>query len=55
MGVFVPGGNHTLALDYRPRTFLAGSAVTAVALVGVGLAVALPLTRRRRGALEETD
>ena len=45
MGVFVPPGRHSVVLRYAPRTFLAGSAVSAAALVACGLAVVVP--RRR--------
>lgn len=48
MGVFVPAGHHRVRLAYRPKTFLAGSAVTAVALMGLAVAVVLPAWRRRR-------
>jgi hypothetical protein len=48
MGVFVPAGHHTVTLRYRPKTFLAGSAVTSLALVGVAVAAVLPAWRRRR-------
>ncbi|HJV08206.1 MAG TPA: YfhO family protein, partial [Acidimicrobiales bacterium] len=48
IGVFVPPGDHTVTLDYLPRTFLAGGAVTAAALLAAGLAFALPPDRRRR-------
>jgi len=47
LGVFVPPGRHTVALDYLPRSFLAGSALSGVALLGGGLAVLLPGRRRR--------
>ena len=46
MGVFVPPGRHTVTLNYLPRTFLAGSAVTGAALVAAALTV---VPRRRRG------
>jgi hypothetical protein len=48
MGVLVPPGRHTLALNYLPRTFVGGSAVSGTAVLGGGLAVALS-GRRRRG------
>lgn len=48
MGVFVPAGHHAVTLDYRPKTFLAGGAVSAVALVAVAVAVVLPWRRRGR-------
>ena len=47
MGVFVPPGQHTVTLDYLPRTFLAGGAVTGVALVAAALTVVMPAWRRR--------
>ena len=47
MGVFVPAGEHTVTLDYLPKTFLLGSTVSAVALLAAGVAVWDP--RRRRG------
>ncbi|MGI8809728.1 MAG: YfhO family protein [Acidimicrobiales bacterium] len=47
IGVFVPAGRHTVALDYLPRTFLAGSAVTGVALLAAGLAL-VPRRRHKR-------
>jgi hypothetical protein len=47
MGVFVPPGTHTVTLDYRPRTFLAGAGVTGVSLLAAAVALA---PRRRRGA-----
>jgi hypothetical protein len=51
MGVFVDAGRHTVSLDYRPKTFLAGGALSAVALLAAGVAVVLPSrrSRRRRG------
>jgi hypothetical protein len=48
IGVFVPPGDHTVTLEYLPRTFLAGGAVTAAALLAAGAAFALPPVRRRR-------
>lgn len=48
MGVFVPPGDHTVTLDYLPRTFLAGSAVTGVALLAVGAAAWWPGRRKGR-------
>ena len=50
IGVFVPAGDHTVTLEYLPRTFLAGGAVTAAALLAGGVAVALPPGRRRRAS-----
>jgi len=47
MGVFVPPGRHTVTLDYLPRTFLAGGAMTGVALLAAGLTVVMPAWRRR--------
>jgi uncharacterized membrane protein YfhO len=47
MGVFVPAGAHTVTLDYLPRTFLAGAAVSGAAALATGLAVVLPGRRRR--------
>ena len=44
-GVFVPPGRHTVVLSYMPRTFVLGSAVSAVALVAVVAAWFVP--RRR--------
>ncbi len=49
MGVFVPAGRHTVTLGYLPRPFVAGAAVTGVALLAAGVAV-LPPRRRRRGS-----
>jgi uncharacterized membrane protein YfhO len=51
MGVFVDAGRHTVTLDYRPKTFLAGGALSGVALLAAGVAVVLPSrrSRRRRG------
>jgi len=49
MGVFVPPGRHTVMLHYLPKTFVAGSAVTGVALLAVVLTVARP-PKRRKGA-----
>jgi len=49
MGVFVPSGQHTVTLEYLPRTFLAGGAVTGLALVAAALTVVVP-ARRKRGA-----
>ena len=48
MGVFVPPGRHTVALDYLPGTFAAGSAVTGVALMAAGGVVVGPFVRSRR-------
>lgn len=48
MGVFVPAGDHTVALGYLPRSFVAGGLVTLAALVG--LAVAVAPAGRRAGA-----
>jgi hypothetical protein len=48
IGVFVPPGNHTVALTYLPRTFLAGAGVTGAALVAAGVTLAVPPRRRRR-------
>jgi len=49
MGVFVPPGEHTVTLEYLPQTFLAGGAVTGLALVAAALTVVVP-ARRKRGA-----
>jgi hypothetical protein len=48
IGVFVPPGQHTVTLDYLPRTFVAGAGITGAALVAAGLSVAMPVWRRRR-------
>ncbi|MDP1806435.1 MAG: YfhO family protein, partial [Acidimicrobiales bacterium] len=48
IGVFVPSGQHTVTLDYLPRTFVAGAGITGAALVAAGLAVGMPAWRRRR-------
>jgi hypothetical protein len=47
MGVFVPPGDHDVALHYLPRSFVAGSAVTGVAVLAAGAVVGLPVRRRR--------
>ena len=47
LGVFVPPGRHTVVLDYRPRTFVAGAGVTGAALAAVAASL-LPRRRRRR-------
>jgi len=47
IGLFVPPGQHTVTLDYLPRTFVAGAAITGAGLVAAGLTVALPWRRRR--------
>jgi hypothetical protein len=47
-GVFVPAGRHTVVLRYMPRTFLLGSAISGVALLGLALAWAVPRWRRDR-------
>jgi hypothetical protein len=55
MGVFVPAGRHTVVLNYLPRSFVIGSVVSAVALAGAVLAIAVPgsrRSRRRRRGLE---
>ncbi|MDQ3643780.1 MAG: YfhO family protein, partial [Actinomycetota bacterium] len=49
-GVFVPPGRHTVVLDYRPRAFVVGSAVSGVALALALVAVAVPRTRRPKTA-----
>ena len=48
IGVFVPPGEHTVTLDYLPRTFVAGAGITGAGLVAAGLTVVGPLWRRRR-------
>lgn len=48
MGVFVPPGRHTVVLDYLPRSFVVGSAVSGVALLLAAFAVAGQTVRRRR-------
>lgn len=48
IGVFVPPGDHTVTLDYLPRTFVAGAGVTGSGLIAAGLAFAVPAWRRRR-------
>jgi hypothetical protein len=48
IGVFVPPGDHTVTLEYLPRTFVAGAGVTGVALVAAGVALVRPPGRRRR-------
>ncbi|HET7720157.1 MAG TPA: YfhO family protein [Acidimicrobiales bacterium] len=48
IGVFVPPGQHTVTLDYLPRTFVAGAGITGAAVVAAGLAVWMPVGRRRR-------
>ena len=52
MGVFVPAGEHVLTLNYRPRSFVIGAGISAVALLLLIAALVLPsLTtyiRRRR-------
>jgi len=45
-GVFVPAGTHTVTLDYLPRSFLAGGAVTAGATLAAGV-VLVGAARRR--------
>ena len=47
-GVFVPAGRHTVVLDYMPRSFVLGTAITAPALLAVVLVWVAPLRRRRR-------
>jgi Bacterial membrane protein YfhO len=47
-GVFVPPGRHTVVLSYMPRTFVLGSAVSAMALSALVLAWFVPWRRRRR-------
>jgi hypothetical protein len=46
MGVFVPPGRHAVELRYRPRSFVAGAAVSGLALVAAVVAV---VPRRRKG------
>ncbi|MDQ6725226.1 MAG: YfhO family protein [Actinomycetota bacterium] len=48
-GVFVAAGRHTVALSYLPRTFVAGSALSGVALLACGACMAFPGRRRRDG------
>ena len=56
IGVFVPPGQHTITLDYLPRTFLAGAGITAAAVGAAALAVVVPAWRRRRaGRLREAN
>ncbi len=52
MGVFVPAGDHVVRLRYLPRSFVAGAAVTGVALAAVLVALVAPawLSRRRSAA-----
>jgi hypothetical protein len=47
MGVFVPPGRHTVALDYLPRSFVVGSVVSGVAFLVALVALAVPRGRRR--------
>jgi uncharacterized membrane protein YfhO len=44
-GVVVPAGQHTVTFDYRPRSVLAGAAVSGVALI---IALAMLVAGRRR-------
>jgi uncharacterized membrane protein YfhO len=48
MGVFLPAGEHAVALDYLPHSFLAGSAVSGLALLAAGLAMWWPWRRKGR-------
>lgn len=47
MGVFVPAGEHELTLEYRPRSFVLGTAISAVALVVLLILFVLPSVARR--------
>jgi uncharacterized membrane protein YfhO len=48
MGVFVPAGEHAVALDYLPHSFLAGSVITAASFLAMAAAVGLQGRRRAR-------
>ena len=52
MGVFVPAGDHVVRLRYLPKSFVAGAAVTGIALAAAVVALVVPawLSRRRSGA-----
>lgn len=47
IGVFVPPGQHTVTLDYLPRSFVAGAGITGAALVAAGVVALVPRRRRR--------
>jgi uncharacterized membrane protein YfhO len=34
-GILVPAGSHQLTLDFRPKFFLAGAAVSTLGVIGV--------------------
>ena len=48
IGVFVPPGQHTVTLNYLPRTFVAGAGITGAALVAAGARCRAFAERRRR-------
>lgn len=53
MGVFVPAGRHVVTLTYRPRSFVIGAGISAVALLVLIAVLVLPslrsYVRRSRG------
>lgn len=53
IGVFVPAGTHTVTLDYLPRSFLAGGAVTGVAMLAGGVVLVRAVRRREPGRPHE--
>ena len=57
MGVFVPAGRHVLTLSYRPRSFITGAGISAVALLVLIVALVLPslMTYIRRSRERQRD
>jgi hypothetical protein len=54
-GLVVPAGDHTIRLYYRPASVLAGAAITALTLIGCGLALALSRLTLSRGQRERPE
>jgi hypothetical protein len=48
-GVSVPGGDHTIRFEFRPKSFYYGLAVSLVSLLGLILSVAIPRLKQRVG------
>jgi hypothetical protein len=53
IGVFVPAGTHAVTLDYLPRSFLAGGAVTAAAMLAAAFVLVRTVRRREHARAPE--
>lgn len=51
-GVALPAGNHTIRFVYRPRSFLAGAAITLATIGALGLGALINILARRRRQMQ---